>query len=560
MSEPDAIVVGAGLAGLVATHELVKAGRSVLVVDQENRRQPRRPGVLVARRPVPRRQPRAAPDGHQGLLRAGAAGLARLGRLRPRPRGPLAAPVGRGIRPVRRRREAHLPARPRSARAPARRLGRARRRPRAGHGNSVPRFHLTWGTGPEVVRVFARAGAAAEARGLVRVRVPAPGRRAGRRGRRRRRRPRHGARAERRSSAGVASLARPGGDFELRAQAVVVTSGGIGHNHDLVRKNWPADRLGPAPETMISGVPAHVDGRMLGITEHAGAQHRQPRPDVALHRGHRTTGTRSGPTTRSGSSPARPRCGSTPPASGCRRRNFPGFDTLGTLRADPRDRLRLLVVRPHPDDHREGVRALGLRAEPRRHRQGPQAHARAAAGEGAPGPVEAFKQHGVDFVVRRQPARPRRRHEQDRPRRRSSTTTTSSGEIVARDREVDNKYAKDAAADGDHNARQYRGDRLTRVAKPHRLLDPAHGPLIAVRLTSSPARRSAGWRRTSTRRSSGPTARRSPACTRPARSPASAAAACTATTRWRAPSSAAASSPAARPAARCRPRARRPAL
>lgn len=33
-----------------------------------------------------------------------------------------------------------------------------------------------------------------------------------------------------------------------------------------------------------------------------------------------------------------------------------------------------------------------------------------------------------------------------------------------------------------HNARRYRGDRLVRVAKPHRLLDPAHGPLIAVRL------------------------------------------------------------------------------
>jgi uncharacterized protein len=32
------------------------------------------------------------------------------------------------------------------------------------------------------------------------------------------------------------------------------------------------------------------------------------------------------------------------------------------------------------------------------------------------------------------------------------------------------------------NARRYHGDRLTRVVKPHRLLDPAHGPLIAVRL------------------------------------------------------------------------------
>ena len=59
--------------------------------------------------------------------------------------------------------------------------------------------------------------------------------------------------------------------FEFRAQAVIVASGGIGGNHDLVRKNWP-QRMGRVPEQLLSGVPAHVDGRMIGITEAAGAR------------------------------------------------------------------------------------------------------------------------------------------------------------------------------------------------------------------------------------------------------------------------------------------------
>jgi predicted oxidoreductase len=61
------------------------------------------------------------------------------------------------------------------------------------------------------------------------------------------------------------------GDFSLRAQAVIVASGGIGGNHDMVRQNWPK-RLGEPPKFMISGVPEHVDGRMIGITEAAGAR------------------------------------------------------------------------------------------------------------------------------------------------------------------------------------------------------------------------------------------------------------------------------------------------
>ena len=54
--------------------------------------------------------------------------------------------------------------------------------------------------------------------------------------------------------------------------------------------------------------------------------------------------------------------------------------------------------------------------------------------------------------------------------------------IRARDREIDNAFTKDAQITAIRGARNYLGDKLIRVAKPHRLLDPAAGPLIAVRL------------------------------------------------------------------------------
>ena len=47
---------------------------------------------------------------------------------------------------------------------------------------------------------------------------------------------------------------------------MLVASGGIGGNHDLVRQNWPT-RNGPGPQQLLSGVPAHVDGRMIAVTE-----------------------------------------------------------------------------------------------------------------------------------------------------------------------------------------------------------------------------------------------------------------------------------------------------
>ena len=55
-------------------------------------------------------------------------------------------------------------------------------------------------------------------------------------------------------------------------------------------------------------------------------------------------------------------------------------------------------------------------------------------------------------------------------------------EVVARDREMDNTFTKDLQVTAIRGARNYLGDKLIRVAKPHKLLDLDAGPLIAVRL------------------------------------------------------------------------------
>jgi uncharacterized protein len=138
------------------------------------------------------------------------------------------------------------------------------------HGNSVPRFHITWGTGPGVLEPFVRRVREAERRGLIALRfrhrvselVLSGGSVTGVRGE---------IFDESAIERGQQSSRTVVADFEIRAQAVIIASGGIGANHDLVRQNWPT-RLGAPPARMLSGVPAYVDGRMLTIAEAAGAR------------------------------------------------------------------------------------------------------------------------------------------------------------------------------------------------------------------------------------------------------------------------------------------------
>jgi uncharacterized protein len=475
---PDVIVVGAGLAGLVTTHELVKAGRRVLVVDQENRNNLGGQafwslgGLFFVDSPEQRRM------GIKDSLE-------------------LALQDWMGSAQFDREREDHWPRRwaeayVRFAATDKRRylydlglrviplVGWAERGDgRAlGHGNSVPRFHLTWGTGPEVLRVFLEPVLDGERRGLVqfanrhqvdelivedgavvgvRGTVLAPCEQLGR---------------------GVASPREAVGSFEHRAGAVVVASGGIGHNFELIRKSWP-ERLGRPPEHMISGVPAHVDGRMIGIAEGVGGnvvnRDRMWHYVEGIHNWDPIWPDHAIRIIPGPSSLWLDATGQRMEAP-----NFPGFDTLGTLRrilSTGYDYSWFILTEKIIEKE---FALSGSEQNPDLTAKDVKLTARSRAASGAPGPVEAFKQHGVDFVVR-ESLRDLVGGMNELARGPKLDYDAVERQVIARDREVANRFSKDAQLMAIDNARRYHADKL-RVARPHRLLDPAHGPLIAVRL------------------------------------------------------------------------------
>ena len=349
-----------------------------------------------------------------------------------------------------------------------------------GHGNSVPRFHVTWGTGPGVVEPFERRVRAAVARGLIKLcfrhrvddLVATGGVVTGVRGR---------ILEDSDVPRGVASSRVETADFGYAAAAVIITSGGIGGDHDLVRKAWP-ERLGRPPKRMVAGVPAHVDGRMLGITERAGGH--IINPDRMWHY---TEGLRNwnpiwvnhgirilpGP-----SSLWLDATGRRLPAP-----LFLGFDTLGTLNhlmTTGYDYSWFVLTQKiiewefalsgseqNPDLTDRSVRQVLRRVR-----------------RGAPGPVEAFKQHGTDFVIA--PTLDELVAGMNKLAAEADGPVLDVAEVrrvvAARDREILNAFTKDAQITAIRGARNYRGDKLIRVATPHRLEDPAAGPLIAVRL------------------------------------------------------------------------------
>ncbi len=474
--QADVIVVGAGLAGLVATAELADAGRKVLLVDQEpeaglgGQAHWSFGGLFLVDSPEQRRM--RIRDSHELAWQdwLGTAGFDREEDHWPRRWAEAYVDFAAGEK------RAWLHAQGMRF-FPI--VGWAERGGHLanGHGNSVPRFHITWGTGPGVVEPFVRRVREAEARGLVQLRfrhrvdelTTTGGAVDGVRGR---------ILAPSHVERGVKSSRQEIDDFELTAQAVIVTSGGIGANHDLVRDNWP-ERLGAPPEHLLSGVPDHVDGRMLAITESAGGR--------LINRDrmwHYTEGienfapiwSRHGIRILPGpSSLWLDATGRRLPVP-C----LPGFDTLGTLehimttghehtwfvltQSIIEKEFALSGSEQNPDLTGRDVRRLLDRL-----------------GSGAPGPVEAFKEQGADFVV----------EDNLQALVRGMNALTDEPlldfeqvrhEVVARDREIANDFSKDLQIVAMHGARNYLGDKLIRVAPPHRLLDPAHGPLIGVRL------------------------------------------------------------------------------
>ncbi len=475
--QTDVLVIGWGLAGLVAASEASAAGKSVVIVDQEPRSNLGGQafwsfgGLLFIDSPEQRRM---GISDSLDLARQDwfdTAGFDRAEDHWPRQWAEAYLHFAHGEKRawLREKGVGFFPV-----------VGWAERGgyTATGPGNSVPRFHITWGTGPGLVAPFEAAVEAGEQAGRVRIL------------------PRHrvtsltlseggvvGATGEvlepSGAERGVATTRTVVGSFEITAGATIGASGGIGGNHDLVRAQWPA-RLGTPPEHMITGVPAYVDGSMQPVSEAAGA--RLINGDRMWHY---VEGIQNW-------DPIWPQHGIRIlpgpssiwlDATGARLPVplFPGFDTLGTLahlRATGHDHSWFVLSQKIIEKE---FTLSGSEQNPDLTDKDLPLLVKSRLGKGAAGPVQAFLDHGADFVVRRtlgelisamqalpggealDPARVRR-------------------EVEARDREMENDFTKDAQIAMLRSARAYRGDRLVRTAAPHRILDPAAGPLIAVKL------------------------------------------------------------------------------
>jgi predicted oxidoreductase len=473
----DAIIIGAGLAGLVTAAELVEAGKRVVIVEQEpeasfgGQAHWSFGGLFLVDTPEQRRL--GVHDSHE-LARQDWFGSAEFDRAEDdwarewaeaylafaasEKRDWLAA---KGVKffPI---------------------VGWPERGgyTATGHGNSVPRFHIVWGTGPGVLEPFIKTVLEGVDAGLVELRfrhrvdelIRRDGAIVGVSG---------SILAPDEALRGEASNRDEIGEFTIEGASVVVASGGIGGNHELVRKAWP-EWLGTAPKKMLSGVPAHVDGRMLAIAEEGGA--RLVNGDRMWHY---VEGIEN-------FDPVWPKHGIRIlpgpsslwfDATGKRLPVplFPGFDTLGTLeylRTTGYDHSWFILDQSiiekefalsgseqNPDLTNKSIREL----------------LRQRLGKGATEPVEAFKQKGADFVVADTLDDLFAGMKRLSPEVELDTVELRH-QIEARDRELDHKFTKDAQVTAIRGARNYLGDKLIRVAKPHKILDQAHWPLIAVKL------------------------------------------------------------------------------
>ncbi|WGI23146.1 FAD-binding dehydrogenase [Amylibacter sp. IMCC11727] len=471
----DVLIIGGGLAGLVAAHKAAERGRKVMILDQEGEQSLGGQafwslgGLCMIDTPEQRRM--KIQDSH-ALAKQDWYGSAQFDRAEDaNPKAfadayldfaagemrPWLHSIGMRWFPV---------------------VGWAERGGGMahGHGNSVPRFHLTWGTGPGVVAPFERLVREAASKGQVefgfRHRVTGidlkektvtgeileP------------------TNAERGQSTSRTVV----GDFTASAESIVITSGGIGGDHDEVRKLWPTDRLGPAPKRMVAGVPDYVDGQMQRLTKAAGGgtinedrmwhycEGVQNWDPIWPNHGIRIL---PGP-----SSLWFDALGNRMEAP-----YLPGFDTLGTLK-------RILSTGHEHSWFILTQKIIEKEFALSGSEQNPDFTSgkwievlKSRLGKGATAPVEAFKKHGEDFVVRdtlEQLVEGMNQITPDTP----LNLDHIRDQIVARDREMTNTFTKDAQVTAIHGARNYRGDKLIRTAKPHEILDPTAGPLIAVRL------------------------------------------------------------------------------
>jgi uncharacterized protein len=479
--DADVIVVGGGLAGLVATAELASADRSVLLLDREPLESLGGQafwslgGLFCVNSPEQRRL-RIRDSAELAL----ADWLGSAGFDRPEDHWP------------RRWAEAYVDFAAGEQRAWLHQLG-VRWFPLVqwaerggytapGHGNSVPRFHVTWGTGPGLVEPF-REQVLQSRRVRIRARHRVTSIEARADGVHLTGEVLEGCELPR----GVRTPDAVVGQFSLSAPAVVVASGGIGGNLDLVRKMWPNGWGGP-PTDLVSGVPDYVDGGLLLATEQAGG--RLINLDRMWHypegiKNHSPIWSHHGIRILPGPSSlwldAR---GNRFPAP-----LFPGFDALGALRQVTASGYSYSWFVLDTDTLAKEFALSG--SEQNGDLTGKDL--RLLAGRVRPGPtpeVREFTERGVDFVTAASVPELAAQMNQLAGEHLIDDNALLAT-IEARDLQVHSGLGKDPQVVATAAARRFIGDRLLRVAPPHPLLDQSRpgeglagsgGPLVAVRL------------------------------------------------------------------------------
>ena len=475
--DADVVIIGAGLAGLVAANELINKGSRIVILDQEPEQNLGGQafwslgGLFLVDSPLQRRM--GIKDSYELALQdwMGTAQFDRQEDHWPRKwaEAYVAWAAGEKYTWLKQLGIKFFPV-----------VGWAERGGYGaiGHGNSVPRFHITWGTGPGVLQPFTDKIKAASSAGLVQLKF------------------RHrvkelivvngsvkGVSGEVLAASDVQRGEKSSdsvvGDFTINAPVVVVTSGGIGANHELVKKNWP-ERLGKAPDNMLSGVPEHVDGRMIGIVKDAGGN--VINPDRMWHY---TEGIKNwNPIWKNHGIRILPGPSSLWLDAAGRRLPvplFPGFDTLGTLDHIMHTGYDYTWFILNQKIIRKEFALSGSEQNPDLTGKDWRMVLGRAVGSKATAPVEAFKQYGEDFIVKD--------NLKDLVDGMNAITAKPlldfeavCQEVTARDRETENTFSKDLQITAIRGARTYWGDKLIRTAPVHKLLDPSAGPLIAVRL------------------------------------------------------------------------------
>lgn len=345
-----------------------------------------------------------------------------------------------------------------------------------GHGNSVPRFHITWGTGPGLINPFVHYVLKKEKEGKFRFLT------------------RHQVTnidIHNNQIKGISGNILEPSDvnrgepssrkiidtFTYDVDNLVISTGGIGANQDMIKKNWPK-RLGTPPNYMIQGVPDSTDGKMIELSESLGVnivnKDRMWHYTEGIHN-HSPIWTKHGIRIIPGPSSiwldAKGNRMSAP--------DFPGFDTLHSLETITKTGYDYSWFVLSEDMIKKEFALSGSEQNPDITNKDVRLLIKERLKSNVTGPVKAFLEKGDDFVTAD--------NLESLVAKMNQLTNEDlldyqhiKAQIKSRDLQINNKFTKDPQVAFIHNARKFLGDKFIRTAKPHKLL--SNNKLIAVKL------------------------------------------------------------------------------